>query len=464
MITVKSFGGADTVTGSQHLVELSKEGPSFLVDAGLFQGEDESVHHNSPKLSYEPSMLKAIFLTHAHLDHCGLLPLLCKNGFSGPIITTQTTRELAEIVLRDAAKIAQGEASSFNKKITKASLKKEPLYRTQDVERAINLMKVHPVGEKKGTVSQIPGLTFQFFAAGHIPGAVSVAFNYQGSDYLFSGDLGRDDDPLVRAPFVEGKYDHIFVESTYGGHIHPRGEIYEQLARLIKKVKDSGGVLLIPAFSVARSQMIALILHKLFKKSPDLKLPVAMDSPMGLKVNKVFERHPEELAISLDDYREIFNDIQEIEEKWQEDRLASNPGAHIIISSSGMMTGGKVLGHFSRLALDPDNIIFLPGFLSPKTLGARLVSGERTFSFTSTENATGKAEREEITVVCQIENNRELSAHADQEQITKWLEQTLRSKEGSTVHLIHGEEEARLALRDHLNSVGIEKVELQNYN
>lgn len=451
MITVDSFGGADTVTGSQHLLKIEGYG-LVLVDAGLFQGVDQCIHRNSPKLSYNPKEIKAIILTHAHLDHCGLLPLICKKGFSGPIYTTQATKELAEIVLRDAAKIAQAEAASSNKKIKKESLKKEPLYRTQDVERVMNLVKIHPVA-KKGLLPGGGSPTFEFFSAGHIPGAISVGFEVNGGKWLFSGDLGRDDDPLVRSPEIQGQFDHIYVESTYGAHLHPRGEIEKQIEGLIRHTREKGSVLLIPAFSVARSQMMALLIHRAFKKNPSLKIPVVMDSPMGLKVNKVFERHPEELKIDLREYHEIFEDIQEIEDKWQDDQLRKFPGAHIIISSSGMMTGGKVLGHFSRLAFDKDNTIFLPGYLGKGTLGAKLLAGEKTFVL----------EEEELEVLCKIEHSRELSAHADRDQIYSWLQSVIKNTDSSTIHLIHGEPEEKDSLKDFLLNKGFKNVFLQGF-
>jgi metallo-beta-lactamase family protein len=459
MFEVESFGGADTVTGSCHRVTYKKSkgnGAQFLIDAGLFQGAETKVHKNTKKLPFSASDLKGIFLTHAHLDHCGLIPLLCLKGFNGPIFVTEATKDLAAIILKDAAKIQQANARSHNKDIVKTSQHIEPLYRTQDVERALGLMKVIRPGE----TLNFEGLVFDFFSAGHIPGAVSVSITIKESNkkVLFSGDLGRVDDLIMNPPVIEKGHDVVFIESTYGGHnMASHGEINKVLSDLIKKTKERGSVLLIPAFTVARTQMVVSLLYKLMKQDSSLTLPIIMDSPMGLQVNKVFERYLEHLKLDHKEWQKMFEKVYEVEEKWQEEKVRTMPEGHILISSSGMMTGGKVLGHFARLAFDKDNIIFLPGHQGRGTLGRKLVDGERSFE-TETD---GKAEV--LHVKCEVHQSRELSAHADQNQLTQWLKDATGDFEKCFVFLIHGEKEERKAFRDHLKAKGFSNVELMEF-
>lgn len=451
MIEVQSFGGSDTVTGSCHLISL-KGKKSFLIDAGLFQGAETKVHRNTKDVPFDLKNVAGIFLTHAHLDHCGLLPLLCLKGYSGPIFATEATRDLAVIILKDSAKIQQANARAHNKNIVKTSQHISPLYRTQDVERVLNLFRVIRPHEPL----EFEGITFNFYPAGHIPGAISVSLSPHGQEkkILFSGDLGRTDDLIMLPPDIKEGHDIIFVESTYGGHNHPSDpKIEEQLTRLIKKVKDKGSVLLIPAFTVARTQMIVSLLHNLMKKNSSLKVPVLMDSPMGLQVNKVFEHHLEHLKLDHKEWTAMFSDVYEVEEKWQEEKVNSMPEGHILISSSGMMTGGKVVTHFARLAFDADNVIFLPGHQGAGTLGRRLIDGERSF----------EGEKETLEVKCEVLQSRELSAHADQNQLTEWLNKASKTPKDTLVFLIHGETEERLAFKKHLLGVGFGHVELMDY-
>ncbi len=446
-ISVESFGGADTVTGSCHLIKIEQE--NYLIDSGLFQGADLKLHKNISNLPFEILSIEAIILTHAHLDHCGLLPLYAKKGYSKPIYATEATKDLAAIILTDSAKIQQGNANSHNKKTNKKSQHVEPLYRHADVERVLNLIKVvepHEINHHKN-------LKFRLFPAGHIPGAVSASLEIADQKILFSGDLGRDDDQIMRPPVIEGGHDCIFIESTYGGHQHVSGEVEKLLPQMLKHIIKTGCVLLIPAFTVARSQMLVKLFHDFFEKNPQLKVPIFMDSPMGLKVNKVFEKHHEWLKLTKEEYNTAFTDVTEVDEKWEADKLESFPEAHIILTSSGMMTGGKVLKHFSRLALDKDNIVFLPGYMGEDTLGNRLASGEREFSY----------EQESIKVNCQIIQTHQLSAHADQKQLSKWLEIAANSKERTSIFLIHGENEEKEKFIIYLNELGFKKVEKMNY-
>lgn len=447
-IVVESFGGADTVTGSCHSLTLDNH--QYLIDSGLFQGADLLKHQNREKLPFDIMNVEAIILTHAHLDHCGLLPLYAKKGFSKPIFTTEATKDLASIILQDSAKIQQANANRHNKFSKKTSQHIEPLYRTADVERVLNLMKVVEPDE----IHQHKNLKFRFFSAGHIPGAVSVSLDLDNRKILFSGDLGRDDDLIMKAPLIEGGHDDIFIESTYGGHNHISGEVEKLLPQMLGKITKSGGVLLVPAFTVARSQMLVKLFHDFFMKNPKFKMPIFMDSPMGLKVNKVFEKHHDWLKMTKEDYQESFEGVIEVDEKWEAKKLESFPDAHILITSSGMMTGGKVLKHFARLALDEDNIVFLPGFMAKDTLGDRLSRGEREFSY----------EEEDIKIRCQVIQTHQLSAHADQEQLTNWLVKASRNKEDTFINLIHGESDEKDLFISHLNEQGFRKVSKMGYH
>lgn len=410
-----SFGAADTVTGSCHLLEGDHY--RVLIDAGLFQGADAKKHKNT--LHFEATSIDAIFLTHAHLDHCGLLPYLCKKGFEGPIFCTQATRDLAEVILLDSASIMQYEAKKSSS---------SPLYRTQDVQRVMKLIKTVEYNKE----TSWKDTTFSLVPAGHIPGAASLSLD----GLLFSGDLGRNDDLLLKGPEPTGGHHVLFVESTYGGKEHPLSqEDQSELISLIKRIKKSKGTLLIGAFSVARSQMLLFLLKSIMEKHPEYDLPIYMDSPMTLKVNGLYQKHKELLK---EDISGLFSFAEPIAHTWEEDtrKKHTDNQASILISSSGMVSGGKILSHLAELAPFKENILYLPGYLSAGTLGRELATKPTSF----------KIEKEEIPLKCDVIQGRQYSSHADQEELLEWIKKGSEGVKNPLIFIGHGEASQKEAL------------------
>jgi len=451
-VEISSLGGSDTVTGSCTSLKVNDQ--NYLIDAGLFQGEDESFHKNKEQRVNSVESLKAVFLTHAHLDHCGYLPRLAYEGFSGPIFCTSATRDLAELVMKDAASILQEEAKHENKGVIKTSRHLSPLYRTQDVQRVLNLMRVVAFGREQ----TFNNLRFTFHPAGHIPGASSLSLtpsSYPQCKMLFSGDLGRTDDLLMRPPEITGNHNVIFIEATYGNRLHPSEDSSENfqnlLPKLISQIKKTGSTLLIPSFSIARSQMVLFLLKNLMEKNPTLKAPIYMDSPMGLSANTIFLKHHEQLKIGLSETKELFDYFMPTKRKWSQEsrqkRVGNEP--QILISSSGMMTGGKVLEHFKNLSTDKNNIVYFPGYLGRGTLGKKIVD---------------KA----VPYLCEVYQAKDLSSHADQVQLLEWLKKAV-GKEGLPpqnvqVYINHGALKAREKLKEVVKSELGFTSELLNYN
>lgn len=436
---LSSLGGSDTVTGSCHELHWGDE--KCLIDAGLFQGIDEKEHKNKGVRVPDAKNLKAVFLTHAHLDHCGYLPRLAYEGLNCPIYCTKATRDLAELVMLDSASIMQGVAKSANKKVTSQRLKSDPLYRTQDVQRVLNLIRVVNWEE----VQSIGNLSFCLYRAGHIPGASSISLwktDRKEEKVLFSGDLGRTDDLLVLPPTVTRKHKAVIIETTYGNRTHTSRESedssFSVLPKLIKKIKGNRGVLLIPSFSIARSQMILFLLKKLMEKDASLKVPVYMDSKMGLSANKIFLKHHQDLTLDKNEMEELLAFCQEIKEPWQEESREQGGGPHIMISSSGMLTGGKVREHLKKMAPEKKNVIFFPGYLGEGTLGRQIALGDKVVS----------VGEDQVEIKCEIFQAKDLSSHADQVQLVTWLKNCLQND--GKVWLNHGSEIARTSFFESL--------------
>ncbi|MCR9203777.1 MAG: MBL fold metallo-hydrolase [Halobacteriovoraceae bacterium] len=442
---LSSLGGSDTVTGSCQEVVWGDE--KFLIDAGLFQGMDEKEHKNKGVRVPEPKSLNAVFLTHAHLDHCGYLPRLAFEGLDCPIYCTQATKDLAELVMLDSASIMQGVAKATNKKVTSPKFRSDPLYRTQDVQRVLNLMKVVDWED----VKSIGSLSFCFYRAGHIPGASSVSLwktENREEKILFSGDLGRTDDILVLPPTVSQKHSSVVIETTYGNRTHssPDNELssYNVLPKLIKKIKGNRGILLIPSFSIARSQLVLFLLKTLMEKDPSLKIPIYMDSKMGLSANKIFLKHHNELVLNKEEVEDVLAFCQEIKEPWQEENREQGGGPHIMISSSGMLTGGKVREHLKNMAPEKKNVIFFPGYLGEGTLGRQIALGDKVVS----------VGEEQVEINCEVYQAKDLSSHADQGQLLTWLKNCLKSE--GKVWLNHGSEIARKAFLEILSEKNLD--------
>jgi metallo-beta-lactamase family protein len=428
---IQFLGATQTVTGSKYLV-TSASGKHLLVDCGLFQGFKDLRLRNRRPLPIAPADISAVALTHAHIDHIGYLPLLVKEGFNGPVYCTPGTIDLARVMLPDAAFLQEEEARFANRHGYSKHKPALPLYTGEDAERALEMLRPVKLNQ---AVPVKPDLTLTFTAAGHIIGAASLHVQNGGRSILFSGDIGRPDDPVMRPPAIPPAADYIVLESTYGNREHSTIDAKVEIERAVKEIVECRKVLLMPAFAVGRSQVMLFFLHQLMKERRIPRIPVFLDSPMASSATDIFSRHPQDHKLSEDECREVFSIAQRTATPDDSKRLNHMPGPMIIISASGMATGGRVLHHLSRLAPEPGNIIMFTGFQAAGTRGASMMGGARYVRIFGAD----------VPVRASVRNLESLSAHADGRQSIQWMRQLDRAPK--RVFLTHGEPAAADALR-----------------
>ena len=423
------LGAAGCVTGSRFLVESG--GTRVLVDCGLFQGYKVLRERNWRGLPFDPASLDAVLLTHAHIDHSGYLPALVRDGFAGPIFATAATRDLCGILLPDSARIQEEDARRANEKGFSKHSPALPLYTSEDADRVAGRFQAVDWAEAVA----IGGLTARFSDAGHILGASSIAVDDGTTKVLFSGDLGREHDFLMRPPAPPEAADRVIMESTYGDRLHPDVDPLEAVAEPLRRCIERGGAALVPAFAVGRTQALLFALHQLFDSKRLPRVPVHVDSPMAREVTALFREHLDEHVLPAElchDVCSLASFPRSVEESKALDRKGS---ARIIVSASGMLTGGRVLHHLKALAPDAQNLILLPGFQAPGTRGAAVAAGADEV----------KVHGGYVPVRAEVVQLSILSAHADQAELLAWLGRAARPPAG--VLLVHGEAEALDAMR-----------------
>lgn len=415
------LGAAGTVTGSKYLLESGKT--RILVDCGLYQGVKSLRNRNWRKWDPDPSSLDAVVLTHAHIDHSGLLPALARDGFEGPIHATPPSIDLSEIMLPDAAHIQEEDARYANRKGFSRHHPALPLYTQADAEECLQLFRAAPVDEP----FQAGDFQIRMRRAGHILGAASVEVSHGGRKILFSGDLGRRDDLLMLPPVAPDSPDFIVVESTYGDRNHSTEDPVESIAQILDETLDRRGILLIPSFAVGRTQTLLYCLHQIFQRKLAKRVPVYVNSPMATSVTDLFRRSPSEHRLTEDECEEVCSVAQFVRSVDESRELGDRRDPMVIISASGMATGGRVLHHLKALAPDSRNTILLAGFQAAGTRGDALARGAETL----------KMHGVRVPVRAQVRQLDVLSAHADQNGILDWLAATKHPPQ--QVYVTHGE-------------------------
>jgi len=475
-ISIQFLGAAGCVTGSQFLVDI---GPRrVLVDCGMFQGSPDEMERNAMPFAYDASRLDAVLLTHAHLDHCGRLPALTRAGYRGPIHATSATVDLAEIVLRDSAKLqvewaerwnrhhAPKEAAGSNGATASAGGEtddetlpqrlrsaapegrteaRQPLYDEHDVDRTVEQMRGCDYGE---TVNVTDGVTATFHDAGHILGSAIIELSVTDGDarltIVFSGDLGRSDTPILRDPTPLSHADYLLIESTYGNREHDdHDRAVEELATAINEVAHDHGVLLVPSFAIGRTQEVVWVLDGLVREGRIPRVPLYLDSPMASRATHVYYDHPE---VYDEETRELLRagdsplrypgqQFTDTVEESKAIRYANRP--IIVVASSGMLTGGRIMHHLKDFLPDPNCTLLFIGYQGEGTLGRHIQNGAKTARIDGTE----------VDVRCRVRSISGFSAHADEHELEAWLARFGASGPGSngrprTVFIVHGDPDA----------------------
>jgi len=424
------LGAAGTVTGSRYLVQAG--GARVLVDCGLFQGYKPLRLKNWSVFPVEPGSIDAVILTHAHLDHSGYLPRLVAEGFDGPVWCTRGTRDLCSILLPDSARLLQEEAAHANRIGSSRHHPARPLYTEEGAAAALQRMVTIEFGEQ---FEPVPGCSASIRPQGHILGAGAVTLEHAGSRITFSGDIGRPSDPVMHAPQAPADSDWIVCESTYGDRRHLPGSLRAELKPILAKVLARGGTVVIPAFAVGRAQALLHVISGLIEDSELPAVPVYLNSPMAARVTSLYRDHKGDHrldASALERMDRIVHTVSSIEES---KALNVRKGAKVIVSASGMLTGGRVLHHLLAYAGDPRNAIVLCGYQAGGTRGAALARGDRLIRVYGVD----------IDVRAEVFQLDTGSAHADADELLAWLGSAPRQPRG--VFLTHGEPDAADALR-----------------
>ena len=424
------LGGAGTVTGSKYLLEHG--GQRVLVDCGLFQGLKQLRLRNRDPLPIAAGDVQAVVLTHAHIDHSGYLPALASQGFHGPVFGTPATAELAGLLLPDAGHLQEEDALYANRHGFSKHHPALPLYTEQDARRVLHQFRPQPFGEP---FQPAPGFTVRFSPAGHILGAASVHVAWDGGSVLFSGDLGRDDDLLMRPPASPPAADHVLVESTYGDRLHVQEDVATVLAATIQRTAARGGVVVVPAFAVGRAQALLVLLALLKRDGRIPDLPVFLNSPMAADVTAIYHRHHGEHRLDArqcDAMRNVARVVNSVEASRELNNLRFPA---VIVSASGMATGGRVVHHLKAFAPDRRNTILLAGYQAAGTRGAALAGGAREI----------KIHGDYVPVRAEVVSLGALSAHADRDELLRWVGRLPRAPK--RLFVTHGEPVAADRLR-----------------
>lgn len=423
------LGATGTVTGSKYLIET--RGKRILVDCGLFQGLKELRLRNWSSLPIDPRTIDAVLLTHAHIDHSGYLPLFVRSGFKGPIYCTEATADLCSILLPDSGHIHEEDANRANRYGYTKHKPALPLYTEEDAYKALEQFKKK---EFSKTYHIDEKIYFNFEPVGHILGASYLRINDETSSIIFSGDLGRYDDPIMRDPTPLQEADCLVVESTYGDRLHGDVDIQERIGKIINETTAKGGSVIIPAFAVGRAQSILYHLHQLKTKKIIADIPVYLDSPMSIKATEVLCKHHKLHKLSADDCKDITDGAKYVQSVEESKAIDHQPYPSVIISASGMASGGRVLHHMKVFLRDHRNTILFAGYQAAGTRGRNLIEGAKTV----------KIHGEDYAVKARVANLDTASAHADYNEILQWLA-TMKNKPNK-VFITHGEDEARTAL------------------
>ncbi|MGY5846937.1 MBL fold metallo-hydrolase RNA specificity domain-containing protein [Salegentibacter sp. HM20] len=427
---VHFFGAAGTVTGSKFLLELP--GINILIDCGVFQGLKELRLENWKDLPFPASQIDLVLLTHGHLDHCGYLPRLVKQGFKGQIRGTSPSLAVAGVILEDSAKIHEEEAERAN---AESYTKHDPALPYFTLEEAENSMRLFKSIEPETWYEASPEVKYRFRENGHIIGACFIEIKVKGKILVFSGDIGRQDDLLLPVPKNPEWADYLFLESTYGDRLHPKENLEKIFSEAITKCLENDGSLIIPSFAVERLQALMHLIWHLSKQNKIPNIPVFVDSPMGNAVLEIFSNYPAWHKLSSEDFRNMkkrFNIITSYADTW---KTIDNPRPKIIIAGSGMVSGGRVLTYLRYYISKPETQVMLVGFQAEGTRGRQLQEGAHEIKI------FGKY----CEVKASILQIHSLSAHADQEELLQWIKPIKNIPEQT--FLIHGEPMASDVLR-----------------
>ncbi|GEP48819.1 MBL fold metallo-hydrolase [Microbacterium saccharophilum] len=428
--TLSFFGAADSVTGSRYLVQNGSF--RMLVDCGLFQGFKVLRERNRAPFPVRPDSVDAVVVSHAHLDHSGYLPALVRDGFAGRIYASEGTLELCRIMLPDSGHLLEEEARFAAKHLWSSHADPRPLYTEADAQRALDRFEILPEGEER---SLGPGVAVRLVPAGHILGATGVRLRVSDRLVHFTGDLGRSDDPLMRPPHPFEPADVLVTESTYGDRHHGEVDPERVLGDVVRRVVRRGGVVLIPAFAVGRTETVLLHLSRLRERGEIPDVPIFLNSPMAVSVADVYSRHPDQHRLSPSDVRRLYELATPVHTVDESKLLNLRGGPMIIISASGMLTGGRILHHLTAYGPDPRNAVVLTGFQAGGTRGSALLGGATDVRIFGRD----------VPIRAEVVSIDTMSAHADAEGILTWMRAT--ASPPRVVYVTHGEPAAADALR-----------------